>query len=119
MLLLHRFQIHAFRYQFRHPDLLINPGHEHSFINRLIFSAEKILVQIDIHIPNPFHTGQGLAGKQIIHIKGMLRQLYAHFPQKLCPKDQRMHHQILGRPEMPDLIPSEQPALRKYVLIAH
>ena len=113
------FQIHTARHHPGHPDLLINPVHQHLFIHGLIFPSEIIVIQINIHIIKILRIRQRLVGKQIIHIKRMFRKFYSGSSQHRRAEYQRMHNQILGRAKSADRIPCTHLFIRKDVSVIH
>ena len=97
ILLCHLIQIHALRHQLRHPDLLIDPAHQHLFVDGLVLPPQIVLIQGNVHVVQLPHIGKGLVREQIVYIKCMLRQPDSGLVQHLCPVDQCVHDQILGR----------------------
>src|SRR5665648_1067451 len=77
-----------------YPELLVDSFEHDVFIDRLVFTPDKIMVKIHIQIVNSFHKRQGLVNKDIVDIKGMLWQLKATFVQQLCSVNQRVHQKI-------------------------
>ena len=117
--LLHFFKVHALRDHLRHPDLLVDPLHQHLFIDRLVIPAQIIVIKVNVHIVDALCKRKGLIGKQIVHIKRMLRKLHARRPKDIRAEHERMHDQILGRPEPPDVIPSAHFVRREYITVIH
>ena len=100
-------------------NLLVNPADHNLLIDRLVLPADKITVEIHIHIIHCLNIRKRVEHKNVIHIKCMLRQLQPAVPQQVCPVDHRVHQDILPYPEMPHLLPCKNFLLRQRMGIFH
>ena len=69
-----------------HPDLLIDAGYHNGLIYRLILPTYIIAIEIHIEIVHVFHLQERLKHIDIVHIKSLLRQHEAAFPQQFRPE---------------------------------
>ena len=102
-----------------HPQLLVHPADHHALVHALVRPADKVAVQVHIHIVDVLHQGEGLIDKDVIHIEGVLGQLQLAVPQNPGAVDDRVHQQILGGLEVPDVLPVEHPAHGEHIAVAH
>ena len=94
-----------------YPELLVDSFYHNSLIDRLI-------LKIHIKIIHFFHMDKWLKSKDIIHVKGMLRQLQSTVMKKFCPVDHRVHQKIFSLMHM-YLIPAKNLIYRKTVPVLH
>ncbi len=115
----HFIQINTLGNDLRHQDLLVDPAHQHLFIDGLVFPADVVMIQVDVHIKNMPDERQRLIGKDIIHIKSVFRQNHPAAAQHLCPEDQRMHDQILRCMKSSDIVPVTHFLCRENIAVLH
>ena len=84
-----------------HPQLLIHPLDHDLLVDALVISADKVAVQVFVHVIDGLHLGQGLVDEDVVHIEGMLGQLQAAVPQHLGAVDDRVHEQVFRRLPVP------------------
>ena len=50
--------------------------HQDFLVDRLIFPSKVVMIQVNIHVVEILRIRKRLIGKQVIHIKRVLRQFY-------------------------------------------
>ena len=99
--------------------LLVQSFDHYIFLDGLIFSADKIIVEIHVQVVHPPHIGERIEYIDIIDIEGVLRQLQAAVAQHLCPENDRMHENILADRETVGLIPRKNASNGKAAPVLH
>ena len=101
------------------PQLLVHPLYHDALVDALVRTADKIAVQVQVHIIHALDIGQGLVHKDVVHIEGVLGQHHAALTQHLGAVHHRVHQQVLVRAEVAHVHPAEQPVLREHIGVAH
>ena len=100
-------------------NLLVNPADHNLLIDRLVLPADKITVEIHIHIIHCLYIWQRVEHKNVIHIKRVFWQFQPAIPQQVCPVDDRVHQNVLPYAEMPYIFPCKDFLLRQRMGIFH
>ena len=111
-------QIHRVDHDLGHAQLLVHALDHHALIHALVITANKVTVQVNIHIVQTLAERQRLVDEHVINIEGMLGQLQAAVTQDLGAVDDGVHQNVLARREMADLIPGKHTVLRQNTLVA-
>ena len=77
------------------------------------------MIQVNIHIVEILRIRKRLIGKQVIHIKRVLRQFYPRLSQYFRLKHKCMHNQILRWMKMSDCVPVAHFFSWKYISVIH
>ena len=99
--------------------LLVQSFDHDILMNRLVFPADEIIIEVDIQIIHPLNIGKRIEHIDIIDIESVLGQLQSAVTQHLCAKDHRVHQDIFADREAVCLLPGKDPADRQTPPVFH
>jgi Mg/Co/Ni transporter MgtE len=98
-------------------DLIV--ARDYQDLDNLIFPSKVVMIQVNIHVVEILRIRKRLIGKQVIHIKRVLRQFYPRLSQYFRLKHKCMHNQILRWMKMSDCVPVAHFFSWKYISVIH
>ena len=102
-------QVHLLEHQAVDPELLVDAADHGLLLDGLVLPADVVVVEIHIQVVHGLHRGQGDIGKEVVHIKGMLRELQTALAQELRAVDEGVHEQVLPFAEAAGAVPAQDP----------
>ena len=100
-------------------QLLVNAPDHDGFIDRLIIAADKIVIEVDVHVVHFLYARNRLVDENVVNVEGVLRQHEAAAAEHLCAVDDGVHQDVLSEVEVLHLVPAEDAVLREGRLVSH
>ena len=89
---------------------LVHTSNHHVRLHALPVAADEIVVERRIHVLQRLDPRERLVRVDEVHVERVLRQLHLRFAHHGGTVDQRVHENVFGQPEMPQIVPREAPA---------
>ena len=106
-------------HQPRHFNLLVDLPDHHLGVDGLAGPADEIVVGRAVEVDNAVYIGQRQVGNQVVHVKGVFRQLDAALPQQIGAVEHGVHQHQLVEAESLHALPGDNLALGENIVVAH
>ena len=87
--------------------IVVDAAGEHLLVNRLVFAADVITIQVNVEVVEAVAKREGHVGVDVVYVEGVSGHLELGRAQGFGAVGQRVHKQVLAHLEMADLPPGK------------